>query len=246
MHCIRRSARQRRPGGPPTRLAAGPSRGLPRDLRLIELKRWSTFNPGHDVVTVTLDLKERARDLRQFPRYLDVTIEESLGRDRLFTPGDLMGTRSSLVEAAMADGWPPLSKLAGRFVLCLSGDEATKRAYARNSRIRLCFADRRHRSTDRRPSLRTGDRIFFNINASESWQWDEELRWFARQRGLVTRAYGVNSDDLWQRVVGADANIVATDKVRNHSWAKVGSDVFARISPANRPPGGSRQTPARQ
>ncbi len=203
---------------------------------LAHLKRWSTMHPSHDVITITLDLKARARDRRTFPRYLDAMIDESLGRDLLFTPGEMIGNRRSLVAAAMSNGWPSLGELAGRFVLCLSGDEPTKRSYASAGRSRLCFADRRVLRGDRFPARREGDRIFFNFNAAESWSWDGRLKWFARQRGFITRAYGVNSDDLWDRVVAADANIVATDKVRNHQWARVGTEPFGRISASNRPP----------
>lgn len=209
------------------------------DLQLSEylrhLRRWSEFHPGHDVITITVDLKERARDLRDFPRYLDATIDEFLGHERLFRPSDLLGDHQTLVAAAMATGWPPLEDLRGRFVLCLSGDERTKASYARSSRDRLCFADRRVREGDPLPSASDGHRVFFNFNVTEDWSWDERLRWFARQHGFITRAYVVNSSDLWDRVITAGANIVATDKVRNHRWAHVGDEPFAVLaSPSDR------------
>ena len=200
------------------------------DLQLGEylrhLRTWSQLHPGHDVITITVDLKERARNRRQFPRYLDATIDEFLGRDRLFTPPDLRGGGDTLVAGATATGWPTLDELRGRFVLCLSGDEATKATYTRTGRDRLCFADRRMRESDPLPDGSDDDRVFFNFNVTEDWAWDQRLRWCSEQRGLVTRAYVANSADLWRRVVAAGTNIVTTDKVRNHRWAHVGDEPF--------------------
>jgi hypothetical protein len=202
---------------------------------LRHLRTWSTFHPRHDVVTVTLDVKARTRDRRQFPRYLDATIEELLGDERLFTPAQLRGSARSLVAGAMATGWPPLEELRGRFILVLSGDEATKSSYARSGRSRLCFADRRLRESDRLPSTTSGDRVFYNLNATEDWSWTDRLRWFAEQPGFITRAYVANSADLWTRLLAADVNILATDKVRNHRWASVVDQPFVDLATASPP-----------
>lgn len=197
---------------------------------LHHLRRWSSMHPRHDVITVTLDLKAAARDRRQFPRYLDAMIDECLGRDLLFTPAALIGDHESLVAGAMATGWPTLHELRGRFILCLSGDEPTKKSYSSSSRQRLCFADQRLRQGDRLPSRTSGDRVFFNFNATETWDWVAAVRALADRQGFVTRTYGLNSADLWQRAIAAGANIVATDKVRGHSWAHVGDEPFTTIS----------------
>ena len=122
-----------------------------------------------------------------------------------------------------------LDELRGRFVLVLSGDEPTKASYARSGRHRLCFADRRVRQGDRRPSVASGDRVFFNLNATEDWAWDDSMAWFARQPGFITRAYVANSAGLWDRLLAADVNILTTDKVRNHSWARVGDEPFVDL-----------------
>lgn len=205
---------------------------------LDHLRRWSGMNPGHDVVTVHLDLKDAARHRRTFPHYLDATIGETLGRSLLYTPGDLMGRKRSLVAAAMASGWPTLEALQGRFILCLTGDEraeSTKAAYAVGIRNRLCFVDSLVRPEDPLPSLTKGNRVFMNFDARVSWDWADRAKWFAQQRGFITRAFIVNDQGLWDRVVAADTNIVATDRIRNHEWAHVGDQPFRRISDANRP-----------
>ena len=71
--------------------------------------------------------------------------------------------------------------------------------------------------------------MFFNLNATETWAWSDRLRWFARQRGFITRAYVANSVDLWDRLLAADVNILSTDKVRNHPWARVGDQPFVDL-----------------
>ncbi|MGD9705175.1 MAG: Ca2+-dependent phosphoinositide-specific phospholipase C [Acidimicrobiia bacterium] len=210
------------------------------DAQLVEylrhLRTWSLFEPRHDVITITLDVKAQARNRRQFPRYLDATIEEFLGRDRLFSPAALMGSADSLVAGAMASGWPALDELRDRFILVLSGDEPTKASYASSSRDRLCFADQRLRDGDPLPSLTEGDRVFFNLNATEDWAWSDPLHWFAGQQGFITRAYVANSADLWDRLLAADVNILSTDKVRNHPWARVGDQPFVDLGTVTHPP----------
>lgn len=190
---------------------------------LTHLRRWSDLHPRHDVITVTIDLKSRTRDTRQFPRYFDMVIAEYLGEERLFTPHELRASNPNLVAAAMRDGWPTLGELRGKFILCLSGEhEETKRWYAGGQR-RLCFVDQRVRSGDGNPSTGAGSVVFFYLDAGDSWAWDRLLRWFATQRGFVTRAYGLNSEGIWNKAKAAEANILSTDKVRNHPWAKVAS-----------------------
>ncbi|MDY7100910.1 MAG: Ca2+-dependent phosphoinositide-specific phospholipase C [Actinomycetota bacterium] len=199
---------------------------------LRHLRRWSELEAGHHVVTVTLDLKPPVRNPARFATYLDATLAEHLGADRLYTPAELRGGATSLVAGATATGWPTLGELRGRFVLCLSGDEDAKRAYLDAEGDRLCFADQRVRRSHHRPSTTGGDRVFFNVNATESWAWDRRVaRWFAPQPGFVTRAYVVNSPDLWDRAIAAGVNLIATDKVRNHRWATVGPLPFAGPPP---------------
>lgn len=199
---------------------------------LHHLRRWSMLHTGHDVVTVTLDLKSSTRDARQFPRYLDLLVDECLGRDLLFTPAGLQGDAASLVDGARS-GWPTLGQLRGRFVLCLSGDERTKRAYARSGTDRRCFADMDVREGDPRPDPTDGDRVFFNVDVTADWDWTGLLRELSGRPGFVCRAYVVNDASLWARVQSTGANIVTTDKVRNHHWAAVGDTPFVRRSPGS-------------
>ena len=212
------------------------------DAQLVEylrhLRTWSRFEARHDVITISLDREGAGPEPPSVP---SLARRHHRGVPRLrpaLHPGRADGFRSSLVAGAMASGWPTLEELRGRFILVLSGDEPTKASYAGSGRNRLCFADQRLREGDARPSLTEGDRVFFNLNATEDWDWHGALRWFARQPGFITRAYVANSADLWNRLLAADANIMSTDKVRNHSWARVGDRPFVDLGTVPHPPTG--------
>lgn len=202
---------------------------------LTHLRSWSDLNPGHDVITVHLDLKARARDRRTFAKLLDHTVADHLGQDKLFLPAELQGRHRSLVAGAMADGWPTLGRLRGRFILCLTGNETTKRSYAAGGRNRLCFADQLLRPDDPPPSATKGNRVFVNYDARKSWDWDTRIQTLAGLRGFITRAYVVNNNDLWKRTIAAGTNIIATDRIRNHGWARVGRSPFRRLARDLRP-----------
>jgi hypothetical protein len=193
------------------------------------LRSWSDKNRGHDVITVTLDLKSKPRDLRTFPWTLDEYIGKWLGDGKLFTPKMLQRDGKDLVAGAMEYGWPPLRELRSKFIFCLSGHERTKATYAGAGKDRLCFADSKLKIGSRNPSTRSGDRVFFNLNVGAFGGWERQANWLARQRGFVSRGYVINSRALWRKARKSGINILATDKVRNHIWAMVGAEPFVRI-----------------
>jgi hypothetical protein len=193
------------------------------------LRDWSDKNPGHDVITVTVDLKSDPSDLRSFPWQLDAYIKRHLGSAKLFTPGELQGSNADLVSGAMSRGWPTLGDLKGRFILCLSGSEDAKKAYARSGKERLCFADKKLEQRDSRPSTTKGHRVFFNFDLRAWLRWKKTLQWFANQKGFVTRGYVINDGVLWKKARSAKVNILATDKVMKYSWATVGPTPFVRF-----------------
>lgn len=192
---------------------------------LRHIRLWSSRFPDHDVITVTLDLKGTTKDTDDFAYFLDHTIDEHLGADLLFTPGELQGKHKSLVAGAAAHGWPTIPDLTGRFIMCLSGDERTKRAYA-GSRTRLAFADLKV-SAGTLPSATEGDRVFLNFDIGDSG-WQEGVRAASRSHAFVSRVYTANDQATWSAALRSKANIVSTDKVRNHPWATVGSTSLFR------------------
>jgi hypothetical protein len=193
------------------------------------LRGWSDKRDGHDVVTVTLDLKGKPLNLIAFPWRLDEYIAKWFGDDKLFTPAMLQKDGKDLVAGAMKHGWPPLRDLRSKFIFCLSGDEDAKDAYARSGKSRLCFADKNLKIGGRYPSTKSGDRVFFNLDVGSWPGWEKQAKWIAKRKGFVSRGYVINDGGRWKKAIECGINILATDKVRKHKWAKVGTAPFVRI-----------------
>ena len=196
---------------------------------LVLLRSFSDEFADHDVITVTLDLKDEASDLESFPWGIDAYIGRHLGAEKLYKPAELRGLADDLVSGAMINGWPTLGELRGKFILCLSGNEATKAAYAGSGEGRLCFADLKIDDPMKIPGTGAGTRVFLNFNMTVAIDWARTSRHFARQRGFVTRGYGINDPAMWRKATRAKLNILATDKVCNHEWAGVGMLPFAKL-----------------
>jgi hypothetical protein len=201
---------------------------------LDELRGWSDAHPEHRVITVVLDLKSGVRDGAAFAAAFDDYIARSFPVERLYTPGQLMGSAPDLVTGAMRGGWPSLAALRGRFIFCLSGDapgrwmDDLKETYAATEAgRRLCFADRRLSEHGQRPSTAAGRRVFCNFDFQRVQDWgDETIEWFHRQRGFITRGYLANDARLWGMALGRGVNVIATDRIQGHDWATVGSTPF--------------------
>ena len=181
---------------------------------LRELAAWSEAHPGHDVITLTLDLKRVVRP-GTFGDDFDTLLSTSgLDATRLFTPEE------------MTDSWPTLGELAGKFIVCLSGLKGVKSRYARQTG-RLCFADI-SLGPGRRP--KAGDpRLFLNYNwrAYEVDQGNVFRR--PRSRPYVVRAYNLRKDvalGSWNIAEKKGINIMSTDWLRRLA---VGAEPFVRI-----------------
>lgn len=181
---------------------------------LTELRSWSDDDRSHDVITVTIDLKEVTRP-ETFRDDFDGVLR-SVGFDdsRVFRPIEVTGH------------WPTLGEMRGLFVFCLSGMESVKSKYAMSSE-RLCFADISLEPGQRPPE---GDpRLFININ----WRNFElgQGHTFERPTGrpYVVRAYSLRDDPAlgsWDGAERAGVNVMATNLPRRLS---VGNEPFARI-----------------
>ena len=212
---------------------------------------WAEENRGHDVVTVLLDLKDTHFADDDFAPYLDRYLLEVVPRQRILAPGDLMQGTDDLVEAVQAGGWPRLNDLAGRFVFCLSGNEQRKATYAATDPPRrLCFADVGMKPFSDPPRDQThGHRVFYNFKLSDSYfvqdGYDgvaadqtntilvQTLEWFQQQQGLITRGYDLNTKDSWERARRYGVNMLSTDKVDRHPWARVGDRPYVRAEAAS-------------
>ncbi len=208
-----------------------------RDALLI-LHNWHLADPSHDVVTVSLDLKNAPGDDVIYTRKVEQTFVETLGRENLYTPGMLQGNAKTLLDGALAQGWPTIDKLKGKFILVFTGADSDKddpvtrrREYlSTDTKQRLAFVDVDQRKAGNdlsKPSYTNGNRVFINIQFGRPGWCD--LAVAAPKAGFATRVYTLNNESNWNTALRAAVNILATDKVRGHSWAKVGN---APIVPA--------------
>jgi hypothetical protein len=87
------------------------------DRCLENIRRWHDENPGHRPITVKVEFKAGLNQTAGAgPAALDELIRSKLG-DAVFTPGQLLGSHSTLDEAAKADNWPSRAAMAGKFLI---------------------------------------------------------------------------------------------------------------------------------
>ncbi|MEM9083693.1 MAG: Ca2+-dependent phosphoinositide-specific phospholipase C, partial [Planctomycetota bacterium] len=110
------------------------------DLRdaLVELRSWSTANPDHHPIVITVNTKEGdpwmeggtvaiGFDVEAMDN-LDTIIREALG-DHLLVPDDVRLGRETLREGVLAGGWPSLDHARGKYVWVLDQGGSPKSAY---------------------------------------------------------------------------------------------------------------------
>lgn len=111
-------------------------------IALQQLKDWSSANPGHFPVFITMEVKGSADQLKAdtsltepesltpatFDR-LDSALRAGLGEDKLLTPDMVRGDAATLNDAITGNGWPCLSDAAGRFAFILDDGGAKRDLY---------------------------------------------------------------------------------------------------------------------
>lgn len=199
---------------------------------LDEVKAWHDLNPNHPPVLITIDIKSENGGYDNFhfeiDTYLKMYFEESL----IFKPSQLLYNPSlSLAQNVIATGWPKISdsSMRGKFIICLSGNPSWKTLYG-NSGVshRYCFSDQ-----DRDDNKVLGDDnyvgppssgnfVFFNFNVHHGNRdkWLEAIPLYYLSN-FITRAWLVNSKENFNNCIRAKVSAIATDKIRNHTWAKV-------------------------
>ena len=88
---------------------------------LQELLAWSNAHPGHHPLFVFVEPKDDLPDQPPDIIYghyddLDAEVLAVWPRERIITPDDIKGTRSTLAEAIRTDGWPTLGESRGKIV----------------------------------------------------------------------------------------------------------------------------------
>ncbi|MBX3707189.1 MAG: phosphatidylinositol-specific phospholipase C1-like protein [Pseudomonadales bacterium] len=104
------------------------------------LQDWSDRHPGHLPIMVSINAKDAPLQdpaaVVPLPfdaaawAALDAEILAVIGAERLLRPDDVRGTRTSLREAVLADGWPELDAVRGRFLFVLDEPLAKLESYA--------------------------------------------------------------------------------------------------------------------
>jgi hypothetical protein len=202
-----------------------------RHLR--DLAEWSRANGDHDVITVTVNLKNSQLSDTQFPSQFDSYVASEIDRAKLFTPGDLLGGSSDLVSAVRDHGWPTLRELRGKFIFCLTGSQHARTSrYTSASQVdRLCFCDLNiNDAVNKRLTIpRHRNRVFYNFYPLPyTYEWKSVIRAIPERELFVIRAYEVNDDGRWKKAIEAGINILATDQVFETTWARVGSAPIVR------------------
>jgi hypothetical protein len=209
---------------------------------LDDVRRFADAHPGHDPIDVHIELKDAAGADSIFALKFDELIIKHLAggnKARLFTPADMMkrGFGVDLVAVASNIGWPSLKEMRGKFFVVITGNEAgaggaRKKYYAKNPRERIAFVDQDcgEGNIGNRPNPDHGDRLFLNVHVYQKYtDWQEFCHWASSHKGFIVRAWKVNAEALWTRCLIHGVNILATDKVKHHSWAKVGTGPYRQI-----------------
>ncbi|KHT51485.1 hypothetical protein RJ43_12465 [Alteromonas macleodii] len=106
---------------------------------LTELRLWSDKNLKHLPISITFNAKvdnfknaelvqPLAFDAAAF-NALDGEFKQILGLDKIVTPADVRGSYSTLKEAVVSAGWPPLEEMRGKFILVLDEKDERKFIY---------------------------------------------------------------------------------------------------------------------
>jgi hypothetical protein len=106
------------------------------------LRAWSDANPGHLPLTVLIEAKDDPIDIGPPLPWvvplpfdaaalagIDAEIRSVFPADKLITPDDVRGDRSTLEEAVLKDGWPTLNETRGRFLFLLDNQDAKRAVY---------------------------------------------------------------------------------------------------------------------
>ncbi len=101
------------------------------------IRDWSARHPRHVPISLLLELKEEGFKLNQSFRrptpadllQLDADIRAAFPPESLLTPDDVRGQHKTLWEAVSSDGWPALSKTAGKVFVILHETGPNRAAY---------------------------------------------------------------------------------------------------------------------
>ncbi len=193
---------------------------------LSEILLWHKNNPNHGVVTVFIDIKSSDGGYDSFNVAFDTYLKCYFDESLIFKPGKLLVSEGDLCENVVKNGWPSLDeeKLKGKFIFCLTGNADWKKKYADgNMNENYCFCDEKRDDDDKDLTPPTkGNIVFFNFHvySRHASDFKQSVPRFSK-KNLITRAYEVDGEDLWDDCMDATFSMLATNKVSGHDWCYV-------------------------
>lgn len=169
--------------------------------------------PGHEVVTVFVDVKDKFDVGDHSAELFDALIESRLF-GMVYAPADFRRRKASLREALDAYGWPALRQLRDKFIFVLTGDDDVLREYATSSTVRTAFVAPEIKHLEQ--SARYPHAVFFNTANDVLEKTDM----------FVTRCFVLDDSDSWGNAVRSGIHHLATNKVNSleASWARTHDD----------------------
>ena len=223
---------------------------------LRKLRGWSEDNPRHLPIVVQIEPKDDVLpDLGlgfvepipfRGPEFddLDAEIRDVLG-DRLITPDDVRGSRVSLEQAVLEDGWPTLREARGKFLFALDTGGPKLDAYVAGHpalRGRVLF-------TDSAPGTPEAGYLVLNDpigGAAEIRQRVAEGYLVRTRADADTMQARTGDTTMREAAFASGAQYVSTDYEVPDSMFGTGyvvdlpGDGTARCNPVNAPPGCDR------
>jgi len=174
--------------------------------------------PRHEVLTVFLDIRDAFHatpSASQSGEALDRLLVDTLGKDRLYRPADLLARSpraTTLQDSVATAGWPALESLRGRMIFVLTGDTALQRTYlgTKSPLDRVAFLSAKVARAADVPGA-DPDIVFFNMSDVKV-----KLSKKVDDAGLVGRAYYINDRARWKAAVEHRTHHIATDHI--NAW----------------------------
>jgi hypothetical protein len=199
---------------------------------LDRLKEWHNGNNQHDVILISLDIKSSEDGYDDFHKEIDTYLKVYFDESWILKPKDIFALNNSTISAGdtlcgeiVKNGWPTMNYLKGKFIFCLSGNKGWKTEYTMHNLLteRFCFSDSDKPDDDKSVAPpESGNFVFFNFHIFHDHRgvWMNTIPPFTN-KNLIVRTYDVDSEDNWRSCLQANVSVISTNKISNHSWAKV-------------------------
>ncbi|TPN83367.1 Ca2+-dependent phosphoinositide-specific phospholipase C [Aquimarina algicola] len=212
-----------------------------------KLKDWHNRNSNHLPVMIKLDVKSSNGGYQNFHEQIEWYLQRYLGDSEvIFKAQNLYkdSNRSIRHNVLYNDAWPSLDQLRGKFIIVLTGNGSWMDQYVRfNSRYRWAFGMKKEGVPNRsrtEDGFRDADNVinnnpnyvFYNFDINDIKRVKDKVgsRDFLKQfayKGMITRVYTANNADDWNLCKTLKISCISTNKIKNHSWAKIDNDRIA-------------------